>query len=142
MTPQSSSGRISWGILFVRSLVGWVFLSEGIQKFLFPASLGVGRFQKIGIPGPQFSAPFVGAVEVVCGSLLILGLFTMMSALPLLIDIGVAIYTTKVPMLHKEGIWPTLHESRTDLCMALGLLAILLLGPGTIAFDRFRKRSW
>src|ERR1035441_125972 len=74
--------------ILIRLLVGWVFLSEGIQKFLFPAALGVGRFIKIGIPAPQFSAPFVGVVELVCGSLLTLGLLTRLAALPLLIDIG------------------------------------------------------
>ena len=60
-------------ILLIRILVGWVFVSEGIQKFLFPASLGVGRFAKIGIPYPHISAPFVGVVEIVCGAFLILG---------------------------------------------------------------------
>jgi putative oxidoreductase len=73
LTTESKS---SWGILLVRILVGWVFLSEGVQKFLFPAALGVGRFTKIGIPVPQYSAPFVGVVEIVFGFLLIVGLFT------------------------------------------------------------------
>jgi hypothetical protein len=62
--------RASKAVLLIRVLVGWVFLSEGIQKFLFPDSLGVGRFVKIGIPWPQVMAPFVGVVEIVCGSLL------------------------------------------------------------------------
>jgi len=59
--------------VLVRLLVGAVFLSEGIQKFLFPAALGVGRFAKIGIPAPEFFGPFVGEVEIVCGTLLIRG---------------------------------------------------------------------
>jgi len=63
--------RASKAVLLIRVLVGWVFLSEGIQKFLFPDSLGVGRFVKIGIPWPQDMAPFVGVVEIVCGSLLL-----------------------------------------------------------------------
>ena len=62
--------------ILIRLLVGAVFLSEGVQKFLFPAALGVGRFTKIGIPAPQFFAPFVGVVEIVCGTLLIVGLVT------------------------------------------------------------------
>ena len=68
MSPQNSQLRFSLGILFVRILVGWVFLSEGIQKLLFPAALGAGRFLKIGIPAPAFTGPFVGAVEIVCGT--------------------------------------------------------------------------
>src|SRR5947208_9021102 len=86
-------------VFLIRLLVGWVFVSEGIQKFLFPDALGVGRFTKIGIPAPQFFAPFVGVVEIVCGTMLILGLLTRLASLPLLIDISVAIATTKIPML-------------------------------------------
>ena len=69
-------------VFLVRVMVGWVFLSEGIQKFLYPAALGVGRFEKIGIPAPYFSAPFVGVVEIACGVLLIVGLLTRLAAIP------------------------------------------------------------
>src|SRR5271167_3864072 len=85
--------------ILIRLLVGAVFLSEGIQKFLFPDALGVGRFIKIGIPAPPIMAPFVGVVEIVCGGLLLVGLITRLASIPLLIDISVAIATTKVPML-------------------------------------------
>lgn len=112
-----------------------VFLSEGIQKFLFPAALGAGRFAKIGIPWPQFSAPFVGVVEIVCGILLLLGLFTSLASIFLLIDITVAIVTTKFPMLFKQGFWAMLHEARTDFSMFLGLIAIILIGAGTLSLD-------
>jgi uncharacterized membrane protein YphA (DoxX/SURF4 family) len=133
----SASGfRTGFGLLLLRLLVGWVFLSEGLQKFLFPAALGAGRFAKIGIPLPHFTAPFVGLVEIVCGAMLILGVATLYAVIPLLIDIGVAIATTKVPMLHKEGFWAAMHEGRTDLCMALGLIAIACLGAGSLSFDR------
>jgi putative oxidoreductase len=119
----------------IRLMVGWVFLSEGIQKFLFPAALGVGRFAKIGIPAPQFFAPFVGVVEIVCGSLLILGLLTRLAALPLLIDILVAIASTKLPMLAKAGFWATMHEARTDYCMLLGLVFLIIVGAGPCSLD-------
>ena len=89
--PQEDRIPLShaWAALLLRILVGWVFLTEGMQKFLFPAALGVGRFAKIGIPWPNISAPFVGAVEVICGMLLIIGLATRFAAIPLLIDIAV-----------------------------------------------------
>ena len=121
--------------LLIRLMVGGVFLSEGIQKFLFPQALGVGRFIKIGIPSPYFFAPFVGYVEIICGALLMLGLLTRLAAIPLLIDITVAILTTKIPMLAKSGVWPTLHEARTDYCMWLGSLFILLVGAGSLSVD-------
>ncbi len=129
--------------ILIRLMVGGVFLSEGIQKFLFPDALGVGRFAKIGIPAPHFFAPFVGVVEIVGGSLLILGLLTRLAAIALLINISVAILTTKVPMLFKSGLWATLHEARTDYSMFLGLLFLLITGAGSFALDTFlsRKRS-
>ena len=122
--------------ILVRLLVGWVFVSEGIQKFLFPDVLGVGRFTKIGIPAPQFFAPFVGVVEIVCGTMLILGLLTRLASLPLLIDISVAIATTKIPMLSKAGFWATMYEARTDFCVLLGLLFLLIAGSGPFSIDQ------
>ncbi len=127
--------------ILIRLLVGAVFLSEGIQKFLFPAALGVGRFVKIGIPAPQFFAPFVGVVEIVCGTLLIIGFITRLAAIPLLIDISVAIATTKVPMLSRAGFWSTVHEARTDYCMLLGLVFLLLVGSGPLSIDARAGRS-
>jgi putative oxidoreductase len=127
--------RTAKAILLVRILVGWVFLSEGIQKFLFPDSLGVGRFVKIGIPWPQVMAPFVGVVETVCGGLLLIGLLTRLAAIPLVIDICVALYSTKMVTLAKNGLWNTLHEARTDVSMLLGLIFLLLVGGGSLAFD-------
>jgi len=127
--------------ILVRLLVGWVFLSEGIQKFLFPGALGVGRFAKISIPAPQFSAPFVGVVEIVCGSLLILGLLTRLAAIPLLINISVAMLTTKLPMLAKSGFWATMHEARTDICMWCGALFLAIVGAGAWSIDARLWRS-
>ena len=127
--------------VLIRIMVGWVFLSEGIQKFLFPAALGVGRFAKIGIPAPQFFGPFVGVVEIICGALLIVGLVTRLASIPLLIDILVAIATTKVPMLSKTGLWAMMHEARTDFCMLLGLIFLLIVGSGSLSFDDHLSRQ-
>ena len=132
---QVLRSRAPSATVLIRVMVGWVFLSEGIQKFLFPAALGVGRFAKIGIPAPQFSAPFVGIVEIVCGALLIVGLLTRLASIPLMIDIIVAIVTTKIPMLLKSGFWAMMHEARTDFCMLLGLIFLLIVGSGTLSFD-------
>lgn len=129
-------------VLLVRLLVGWVFLSEGIQKFLYPAALGVGRFEKIGIPFPAFLAPFVGVVEIVSGTLLIVGLLTRLATIPLIMDISVAILTAKIPLLAKSGFWAMMHEARTDYCMLLGLIFLLITGPGRLSLDaRFDRRD-
>lgn len=126
----------SLALLFVRFSVGVVFLSEGIQKFLFPGQLGVGRFEKIGLPFPEFLGSFVGSFEVLCGTLVLLGLFTRLVALPLIIIILVAISTTKLPMLPDGGFWKLLHESRTDWAMLCGSLALAFAGAGHLSLDR------
>jgi uncharacterized membrane protein YphA (DoxX/SURF4 family) len=136
------TARTAKALLLIRILVGWVFVSEGIQKFLFPAQLGVGRFEKIGIPSPHFMAPFVGTVEIACGTLLLIGLLTRLAAVPLLGVILVAIATTKIPMLAKSGVWAMLHEARTDFSMLLGLVFLLITGGGTLSVDARRSRSW
>jgi len=128
-------------VILIRLVVGWVFLSEGIQKFLFPAALGAGRFAQIGIPNPQIMAPFVGAVEILFGGLLILGLFTRLATVPLLIVISVAIRTTKVPILMKQGFWAMVHEARTDFCMVFGLVFLLIVGAGRLSLDRVVSRT-
>ncbi|PYX54995.1 MAG: DoxX family protein [Acidobacteria bacterium] len=122
-------------ILLIRVLVGWIFLSEGIQKFLFPDSLGEGRFVKIGIPWSQVMAPFVGIVEIVCGTLLLVGFLTRLATVPLLIDIAVALYSTKIVTFAQNEFWGTLHEARTDVSMPLGLIFLLLVGGGSLALD-------
>ena len=121
--------------VLVRLIVGAVFLSEGIQKFLYPAALGVGRFAKIGIPWPDFSAPFVAVLEIGCGVLVLLGLGTRLAALPLVVDMLVAIATTKIPMLLKSGFWSMAHEARTDWSMLLGAVFLLLAGGGAWSLD-------
>ena len=129
-------------VILVRMLVGSVFLSEGIQKFLYPDSLGVGRFVKIGIPAPAAMAPFVGVVEIACGLLLIVGLLTRLAAVPLIIDMLVAIATTKVPILVKSGFLAMAHEARTDYSMLLGAVFLLLVGSGRLSLDaRIRGSS-
>lgn len=129
-------------ILFVRVMVGGVFLSEGIQKFLFPAEVGAGRFARIGLPSPELLGPFVGAVEVTCGLLVLAGLLTRLAVIPLLITMAVAIWTTKVPILMKSGFWKMAHDSRNDYCMVLGSLFLLVVGAGLWSLDaRLHRRA-
>lgn len=138
LVGETARTRVPAAVFLIRLMVGAVFLSEGIQKFLFPAALGAGRFVTIGIPAPHLTAPFVGIVEIGCGLLVILGLLTRFAALPLLLDILVAIATTKVPMLLKAGFWAAAHESRTDFCMLLGAMFLLAVGGGPWSLDARR----
>jgi uncharacterized membrane protein YphA (DoxX/SURF4 family) len=126
--------------VLVRLIVGAVFLSEGVQKFLFPTALGFGRFAKIGIPWPEFAAPFVGGFEIGCGLLVLIGLGTRLAALPLIIDMIVAIATTKIPMLVHSGFWSMAHEARTDWSMLLGASFLLIEGGGAWSLDARLRR--
>jgi putative oxidoreductase len=126
-------------MILIRVIVGVVFLTEGILKFVYPGELGAGRFAHIGVPLPHVLAPFVGAVEIAAGAALILNLYAGDAALLLLVVILTAILTTKVPILlgHRLGVFAPpklehygvlsfIHEARTDLSMLFGLIAILL----------------
>jgi uncharacterized membrane protein YphA (DoxX/SURF4 family) len=122
-------------VVLIRLLIGAVFLSEGIQKFLFPDQLGAGRFLKIGLPMPELLGPFVGTFEIVCGSLVLLGLLTRLAVIPLLVIMAVALTTTKWPMLAAQGFWHMAHDARTDWSMSLGSMFLLVVGAGRWSLD-------
>jgi uncharacterized membrane protein YphA (DoxX/SURF4 family) len=128
-------------VIVIRLMVGAVFLSEGIQKFLFPAELGAGRFAKIGIPNPELMGPFVGTFEITCGILVLLGLFTRLAVIPLIVIMFVAIASTKIPELRAEGFWKMAHGARTDWSMLLGSAFLLIVGAGPWSLDRLLKRK-
>jgi putative oxidoreductase len=135
-------------VILIRIVVGWVFLSEGIQKFLYAAENGAGRFARIGIPSADVMGPFVGVVEIVCGTLILLGLMTRLAVIPLIVDMLVAIVSTKVPILLGHGFWGfslrtlpyygfwgMFHEARTDFAMLLGSIFLLIVGGGLWSMD-------
>lgn len=142
------ANRAPAATILIRLMVGAVFLSEGVQKFLFPDALGMGRFIKIGIPHPEIMAPFVGVFEIGCGTLILLGLLTRLAAIPMIIDMIVAILSTKIPILlghgywmfhlpkaGSYGFWSMAHEARVDLSMLLGAIFLLLVGAGALSID-------
>ena len=141
------ASRVPGSVWLIRLAIAIVFVSEGIQKFMFPAALGAGRFAKIGIPAPDLMGPFIGVVEIGCGALILVGLFARPAALLLVADMTVAILSTKVPILighgfwgfaapaGKSGLWGMLHEARTDLSMWLACLFLFLVGAGARSVD-------
>ena len=148
-TPISTGANAN---VLIRLVVGGVFLNEGILKFLDPAANAAGRFATIGIPHPEFFGPFVAGVEVLGGLLVIPGLLTRLSALVLFINISVAIFTTKIPVLlghgylgfslmklKSYGLLSMVHEARTDFSLWFGLLFLLVAGPGRWSLDARRR---
>jgi uncharacterized membrane protein YphA (DoxX/SURF4 family) len=132
--------------VLVRLMAGGVFLSEGILKFVY-ANQGVGRFTKLGIPFPEFTANFIGVLEIAGGILLMAGLLTRFIAIPFIIEMVVAILTTKValyfgtsplplpPALPKVGFWAVMHESRSDYAQLLNCAFLLAVGAGPWSLD-------
>ena len=140
-------------VVLIRLMVGGIFLSEGIQKFLYPVELAAGRFAKIGLPWPEVMGPFVGCVEVVCGLLVLFGFLTRLAVVPLIITMCVALVSIKVPILlgqeflgftlrplPRYGFWSMMHESRNDLCMLLGSIFLLVVGAGRLSLDHVLSR--
>ena len=139
-------------ILFLRLMAGGVFFWEGILKFVY-TNQGVGRFAKLGIPYPHITANFVGGLEIVGGLLLLSGLATRLIAIPFVIEMIVAILSTKIslylgtsplplpPAPPKIGIWAVLHEIRSDYAQILTTLFLLVNGPGKWSLDAMLGRS-
>lgn len=121
----------------IRLLVGVVFLSEGIQKWLYPALRGSGRFERIGFPSPEFLGHFVGSLEIICGMFILLGFLTRAASSITFLIMLVALSTTKFTMLMNEGFWEMMHASRTDFAMLLGSLFLIIKGGGYYSFDAF-----
>lgn len=128
--------NISSIVILIRLIVGTIFLSEGLQKFLFPAARGVGRFVKIGLPSPEFLSYFVASFEVFCGILILLGLATRLASIPLMTIMLVAIITTKIPILLNMGFWEMAHAARTDFALLLGSLFLFLSGGGNWSLEK------
>jgi putative oxidoreductase len=127
-------------LFLIRLPVGLIFLTQGILKFIDP-NMGVVRFTRIGFPHPYFTAHFVGSFEIICGGLVLLGLWTRAASVPLLIVITTAIATTKIPELFhtNQGLWYMVSDARTDFAMFCSLLFVILQGGGAWALDAKRE---
>jgi len=128
-------------------MAGSVFLWEGILKFVY-ANQGVGRFTKLGMPLPALTASFVGGLEIAGGALLLLGLATRLIAIPLMIDMVVAMLSTKIPLFlgtsplplppvpPTVGMWAVLHEVRSEWAQLLVCAFLHRAGAGPVSLDK------
>lgn len=132
--------------LVLRLMAGGVFLWEGILKFVY-ANQGIGRFTKLGMPLPHFTADFVACLEIVGGLLLLSGLLTRLIAIPFIVEMIVAILSTKISLYlgtsplplpaapPKVGMWAVLHEVRSEYAQLLTVLFLMINGPGRWSLD-------
>lgn len=138
--------------LLIRLLAGGVFFWEGLLKFVY-ANQGVGRFTKLGIPMPETMAHAIAMLEIVGGLLILTGCFTRVIAIPFIVEMIVAILTTKIAMYlgtsplplpsspPQTGPWAVLHEVRSEWSQMLACGFLLLTGPGRLSVDAWRARS-
>ncbi|WP_327049074.1 DoxX family protein [Microbispora sp. NBC_01189] len=139
LTATTAPGATVW----IRLFVGAVFLSEGIQKFLFPDRLGIGRFDKAGIPAGGLFATLDGVAEIACGVAILAGFLTRLAAIPMVIDMLGALFITKVPILwgasplffKEAGWWDFAHEARVDVAQLCGTVFLLIVGAGRYSID-------
>jgi putative oxidoreductase len=141
-------------LVLVRAAIAFVFVTDGLQKFLYPEVSGAGRFAQIGFPSPDLLAPIVGGVEIACGALILIGLLTRIAALALVIDTAVMLAATKVPIVLGHGFWgfadpagplgfwSLVRELRLDLVMLLVCAFLVSVGPGALSIDhRYMRRA-
>lgn len=121
--------------IFIRLIVGLIFISEGIQKYLFLEVLGPAFFQGVGFQHAFFWAYFTGAFEISCGILILFGLLTRLASIPLLIIMITAFITTKLPLLATKGFWTFTHEYRIDFALTVLLILLFVYGGGKWSFD-------
>ena len=143
LNPPSDSPRAT---LLIRLMAGSVFLWEGIMKCVFP-NQGVGRFTKLGFPAPHFTATADGWFEIIGGVLLLTGLMTRLIAVPFIIEMIVAMLSTKIPMYlgtsplplppvpPQIGFWAVLHEIRSEFAQLFSCAFLMFAGPGPWSLD-------
>ena len=138
-------------IILIRLMAGAVFFWEGVMKFVFP-NQGVGRFTKLGFPAPHFTATADGWFEIVGGLLLLTGLMTRLIAIPFVIEMIVAMASTKIPLYlgtsplplppvpPQIGFWAVLHEIRSEYAQLLTCAFLVVAGPGRWSVDALLAR--
>jgi uncharacterized membrane protein YphA (DoxX/SURF4 family) len=134
-------------VFLIRLMAGSVFFWEGIMKFVF-VNQGVGRFTKLGIPFPELTAHFVGILEITGGLMLVCGFLTRFICVPFIIEMIVAMLSTKIPMYlgtyplpwppapPQEGLWAVLHEIRSEYAQFICCVFLLMVGPGKWSLDQ------
>jgi putative oxidoreductase len=122
-------------IIFIRLIVGLIFISESLQKYLIATIYGPAFFKEIGFSNPMFWVYFTGAFEMFCGILILFGILTRLASIPLLIIMIIAFITTKLPLLTTKGFWTFLHEYSLEFSLTLLLVLLIIYGGGKWSVD-------
>jgi putative oxidoreductase len=128
----SVARKADWAVLLVARLtVGVLFVSTGWGKVHNLVKVTAYFGDELHIPMPHFNAVLASYTELVCGSLLVVGIASRFVAIPLIITMAVALLTAKAPEIH--GLADLFGEIEwTYLAI---LLVIVALGPGVASVD-------
>ena len=128
-------------LILLRLIVGLIFLSEGIQKYLIVSVVGPAFFQESGFNNPMFWVYLAGSFEIFCGILILIGFLTRLASIPLLTIMITAFITVKLPLLNNRGFWTFLHEYNIDFSLTLLLIVLIIYGSGKWSVDSKILRS-
>ena len=113
----------------VRIITGLLFLEHGLIKlFGFPAPM----------PGMEHLPPLLLAaavIELVCGILITLGLFTRIAAFLASGEMAVAYFMAHM----SQGFWPALNQGEAAILFCFIFLYLVFAGPGEWSVDEMRR---
>lgn len=128
--------RLQWlPPTLARLTVGWIFLWSGWGK-LHDLEHVTEFFGSLGIPHPELQAPFASGTELVCGTLVLVGLFTRIASVPLIATMIVAIVTAQRENVGSLGDLFGLVE----YCYIVLLISLGVMGAGPVSVDRLLVR--
>lgn len=126
LSIKYSAGAFSTAMFLFRLGIGFLMMAHGYDKLLHFGSIHGNFINFMGI-GSTFSLTLVIFAEFFCSLFLVLGLFTRLSAIPLIITMCVALF-----QVHHGEVF---GKGETDSLYLIGYLVLLLLGPGRVSVD-------
>lgn len=121
--------------LLIRFMVGFYFLAGGVLKFSYPELQETGFFQNLGFISANATVTVISVLEVLCGLMIIVGFFTRIAVIPLILIVSFTVLIGKFPILFEEGFWLMAHISRIDFAMFLGCVFLFITGSGYWSVD-------
>jgi putative oxidoreductase len=132
--------RLSWlAPLLGRLALGLLFMLDGWAKAHNLAGV-TDVFKELGIPAPALNAAVVAYSQLICGALLVVGLFTRLATIPIVVSMAIALLTAKRDKIH--GLYDLVGQD--ELTYLVMLLMIALIGPGIASLDHLlvQRLGW
>ncbi len=126
LSTKYSAGAFNAAMLLFRIAVGALMMKHGYDKLVHFAEYKSKFINFMGI-GQTASLAMVVFAEFFCALFIIIGLFTRLAAIPLIIGMCVALYKAHNLDFMGEGETATLYLA--------SFIVLLLVGPGRVSVD-------